>query len=217
MMLGVTRLYFYNATIFLMIIVGGLVANITHFLLDGPYYFSLFFPYMMLVLLMSIKESEMIFTLNLSLIKSLPIDKREVSLNLMLWFFITILTVTLMAGINIFILSLVGNVEGLEFYKSMHLLYLIHLPAMICGIYILIADTFFRRGEKRRKLFYWKNILSLLIVLVMNGAIIVLSSGDWFELTTLFFIAIVLYLLAIKCVHKAYKDVIKKLEEPMDL
>lgn len=211
-MLRETKLYYETLWIFFAPILSGFVANIMSYLLGVDYYMSIFFPYMMLVLLMSIKESQLVFVLNFTLIKSLPTDKRKVSLNVILCFLIAIIVTTIIVATNMFALKLLGSIETVELYKAIYLLFLIHIPAVCCGVFIIIPDSLTAKKLDKRRLVYWKNIFSFIIIIISSGLMVGLVSGSWFKLAPLFLIGLILYLLAIKFGSNTYRELAKVLD-----
>jgi len=214
-MLRETRLYYESLWIFFAPILCSFMASIMSYVGGMDYYFSVVFPYMMLVLLMSIKETQLIFVLNFTLIKSLPTDKRKVSLNIILSFIIAIIATTLMVVTYMFVLKLLGNIKTVELYKTIYLLFLIHIPAVCCGLFIIIPHSLTVKELDKRRMVYWKNIFSFLIIIISCGLVVGLISGSWFKLIPLSLVATVLYLVAIKFGRKTYMELVKALEGPI--
>lgn len=175
--------------------------------------FALIVPYLIVLTLMAFKSSVTIVNTHLSLMKSLPTDKRKVVKGIMISIttseVVLILILLLIRLLNIRI----GNDVNLGILTI--ILFGIKLPVATSAMILLLPKTILGIYANKQP---WENVLGICYLLVLTGGVIAafgylfnFHGGPWAA------ISVSLYALAIYAIKTTYDYMVSRLEGPLNI
>ncbi|WP_353892779.1 hypothetical protein PRVXH_002153 [Proteinivorax hydrogeniformans] len=202
-MITKSRLYFRELWVIFIPVWLGLLGTVGLILGISSIEPILFVPYIVLITLMTIKESELVFYMDIDLIRVLPIEKKQVSLTIVLTFLISLFLGGAVNVLNYVIALHSGFVE--EAFLIWWFLG-VALPLVMCGTFVVLPNAIFNIRV------IWKNILSYILVFV--GVTLGIIMHLFLPLVVVLPLSTICYLAAFYTVIKAYKTITLQLKYP---
>lgn len=193
-----------------LLVVITLLGSIGIFFISWGLYLSVI-PYIILLAFMSFKEGPELFGPNLLIVKSFPVDKRKVAINItnvMLGFLIITM------GVIIFNMILAYNLRKLpdiSIYRLVSLLAAVMFPIVISSVFLLLPNTIDKpkNGQNAQV-----NIGAFILVIFGLILALFLLTYHWMVIIV---VSIILYTIAVKITLIAKTKITLYLEQSIDI